>query len=55
MCKCADDANIIKSFNKIDKLSGPFEVPNDTILISAKDNNGIDLLKEKIKNTLFNN
>lgn len=51
----ADKIPVIKVFNKIDKLSGPFEVPADTILISAKDNNGIDLLKEKIKNALFNN
>lgn len=51
----ADKIPVIKIFNKIDKLKGPFEVPPDTILISAKNNNGIDLLKEKIKNELFNN
>ena len=51
----ADKIPVIKVFNKIDKIGKPFEVPPETILISAKNNNGIDLLKEKIKNTLFNN
>lgn len=50
----ADKIPTIKIFNKIDKLNKPFEVPNDTILISAKNNKGIEQLKEKIKNVLFN-
>lgn len=50
----ADKIPVIKVFNKIDKLNKPFEVPSDTILISAKDNKGIEILKEKIKKTLFN-
>lgn len=50
----ADNIPTIKVFNKIDKIDKPFEVPNDTILISAKNNKGIEQLKEKIKNILFN-
>lgn len=49
----ADKIPTIKVFNKIDRLDKPFEVLPDTVLISAKNNNGIDILKEKIKKTLF--
>ena len=49
----ADNIPVIKIFNKVDKLSKPFEVMPDTVLISAKNNNGIDVLKEKIKEKLF--
>ncbi len=49
----ADKIPTIKVFNKIDRLDKPFEVLPDTVLISAKNNNGIDILKEKIKKALF--
>ena len=51
----ADKIPVIKIFNKVDKLEKPFEVLPDTVLISAKNNNGIDILKEKMKEKLFNN
>jgi len=50
----ADKIPQIKVFNKIDKLKTPFEVPLDTVLISAKNNSGIEVLKQKIIEKLFN-
>jgi GTP-binding protein HflX len=49
----ADKIPQIVVFNKIDRLTKPFEVPQNSILISAKNNSGIDKLKEAIKEKLF--
>jgi len=49
----ADKIPVINVFNKIDSLQGPFEVPSDTVLISAKKNENIELLKSKIIEKLF--
>lgn len=50
----ADKIPQIVVFNKIDKLTKPFEVPLNTILISAKSNVGIEKLKIEIENKLYN-
>ncbi len=50
----ADKIPMIYVYNKTDKLNKPFEVPENTVPISAKNNNGIELLKEKISQILFN-
>lgn len=49
----ADKIPKIVVFNKIDKLSQPFEVPKDTILVSARNNLGIEKLKSEIEKKLF--
>ena len=49
----ADNIPVINVYNKSDKLKGPIEVPQDTVLISAKNNSGIELLKQKIIEKLF--
>ena len=49
----ADKIPTIKVLNKIDKTSMPFEVPDGAVLISAKNNNGIEILKSKIEEKLF--
>ncbi len=49
----ADKIPRIIVFNKIDKLNKPFVVPNNAVIISAKNNNGIENIKEKIKTLLF--
>ena len=43
------DVPIIRIFNKIDQLACPASSENHTIYLSAKSGNGLDLLKEKIK------
>ena len=50
----ANNIPTIKVLNKIDKLSTPFEVPDGAVLISAKNNKGIEILKSKIEEMLFN-
>ncbi|NCB48750.1 MAG: GTPase HflX [Clostridia bacterium] len=50
----ADNIPMIVVYNKIDKLTKPFEVPKDAILISAKNNAGIEKLKSEIDKKLFN-
>lgn len=49
----ADKIPRVMVYNKIDKLTKPFEVPNGAILISAKNNDGIERIKERIKSVLF--
>ena len=49
----ADKIPQIIVYNKVDKISKPFEVPQDAVLISAKNNTGIERLKELITNKLF--
>jgi len=49
----ADKIPQIVVFNKVDKMTKPFEVPKDAILISAKNNTGIEKLKEEIEEKLF--
>ena len=49
----ADNIPQILVYNKIDKLSKPFEVPNGAILISAKNNVGVENLKDRIIQVLF--
>lgn len=45
----------IMVYNKIDKKTGPFELPKDVLCISAKDNVGIENLKNTIISKLFEN
>lgn len=49
----ADEIPVINVYNKCDKLNKPIELPPDTVLISAKNNSGIELLKQKIIDKLF--
>lgn len=49
----AEDIPKIMVYNKVDKLNKPFCVPAGSVLISAKDNNGIEALKQKIIDMLF--
>jgi len=49
----ADKIPMITVFNKIDNVKGPFEVPRDVVLISAKNNQNIDKLKLLIEEKLF--
>lgn len=49
----ADTIPQIVVYNKIDKLSKPFEIPAGVIPISAKNNKGIELLKREIEKRLF--
>ena len=49
----ADKIPCLMVYNKIDKSKKPFEVPKDVILISAKNNLGIEELKERILKNLF--
>ncbi len=49
----ADNIPKILVYNKIDKVNKPFEIPFDTVIISAKKNTGIEDLKQKIKIELF--
>ena len=50
----ADKIPTILVYNKIDRVKTPFEVPKDTILISAKANSNIEILKQKMIEKLFN-
>lgn len=49
----ADKIPQIIVFNKIDKVTKPYEVPRDVVLVSAKNNLGIEKLREEIENKLF--
>lgn len=49
----ANNIPMIYVYNKIDKLNKPFELPEDTVPISAKTNFGIEVLKERICEKLF--
>lgn len=49
----ADNIPQILVYNKIDKLKTPFEVPAGVVLISAKNNAGVETLKERIVKELF--
>ena len=49
----ADKIPQIVVYNKVDRISKPFEVPKNAVLISAKNNVGIDNLKEMISQKLF--
>ncbi len=49
----ADKIPMIYVYNKVDKLSRPFELPENTVPISAKTNYGIEVLKERIVEKLF--
>lgn len=49
----ADHIPKIVVYNKVDKMKTPFVVPDGAVLISAKNNLGIDALKQKISLTLF--
>lgn len=49
----ADKIPQILVYNKFDKIGKPFEVPNNAILISAKKNINIDVLKSRISEILF--
>ena len=49
----ADKIPVIKIYNKSDRLTHPFELPQDVVLISAKNNTGIEILKERIISTPF--
>lgn len=49
----ASDIPTILVYNKIDKLSGPFEMPQDAICLSAKNNKGVENLKAEIEEKLF--
>ena len=49
----ADKIPQIVVYNKVDRISKPFEVPKNAVLISAKNNVGIDTLKEMISQKLF--
>lgn len=49
----ADKIPVIVVYNKSDRLSTPFELPLDVVLISAKNNIGIEILKERIISALF--
>ncbi len=50
----ADKIPTIMVYNKIDNKSGPFELPQGVVCISARKNIGIENLKQAISNTLFN-
>lgn len=49
----ASDIPTIIVYNKVDKLSGPFEVPQGVICVSAKNNKGVEILKSEIEKRLF--
>lgn len=49
----ASDLPMILVYNKIDRLSEPFEIPKGVICVSAKNNKGIELLKSEIDKKLF--
>ena len=49
----ADSIPQILVYNKIDKLKTPFEVPQGVVLISAKNNLGVEALKNRIIEILF--
>ena len=49
----ADNIPKIIVYNKVDKIDKPFIVPDNAVLISAKNNTGIEILKQKIKEMLF--
>ena len=49
----ADSIPQILVYNKIDKLKTPFEVPQGVVLISAKNNFGVEALKNRIIEILF--
>ena len=49
----ANDIPQILVYNKVDKAKRLFEVPKDVILISAKNNTGIEELKNQILRKLF--
>lgn len=49
----AENIPIITVYNKIDSKKEAFEIPSDVLLISAKNNVGIDKLKNKISNMIF--
>lgn len=51
----ANNIPTIMVYNKIDKLSGPFEVPSEAICLSAKNNKGVENLKNEIEKRLFDN
>ena len=49
----ADHIPKIVVYNKVDRIKTPFAVPDGAVLISAKNNTGIDALKQKISTSLF--
>ena len=49
----ADNIPQILVYNKIDKVKAPFEVPQGVVLISAKNNKGVEDLKNRILEKLF--
>ena len=49
----AEDIDRILVYNKIDDNKKPFVMPPDVICISARKNQGVEELKEEIKNRLF--
>ena len=49
----ADHIPKIVVYNKVDRIKTPFAVPDGAVLISAKNNTGIDTLKQKISTSLF--
>lgn len=49
----AQNIPTILVYNKIDNMKGPFELPKDVVCISAKQNIGIETLKQKIMEKLF--
>ncbi len=49
----AGNIPLITVFNKIDKCEDKSKIPEDALIISAKQNVGIDVLREKIAQILF--
>ena len=49
----AENIERILVYNKIDDNKKPFVIPPDVICISARKNQGVEELKEEIKNRLF--
>lgn len=49
----ADNIPKIIVYNKVDKIDKPFVLPDNAVLVSAKNNTGIEVLKQKIKEMLF--